>query len=91
MELFFAVTFTMSFRALNREFDEVVIIDLLPPLERTQWRISEDLRDWLAVRGVDQVQVRCFTKRHVFDALDWTFTVSAQPTTSPEKTSAVTL
>lgn len=63
----------MSFRALNREFDEVVIIDLLPPHERQQWHLSEDLRDWLAERGVNQVQVSCYTKRHVFDALDWSF------------------
>jgi hypothetical protein len=61
----------MSFRALKRDFDEVVIIDLLPCNERQAWHLSEDLRDWLAEQGVEQFHLSCYSKRHVFEALKW--------------------
>lgn len=61
----------MSFKALNREFEEVVIIDLLPEVERQSWRISEELRQHLAQLGIPQMQLSCFYKKHVFQALDW--------------------
>ena len=61
----------MSFRALNRDIEEVVIIDLLPEKERNDWRISEDLRTHLAGLGVPQFQLSCYSKKHVFEALDW--------------------
>jgi hypothetical protein len=61
----------MSFKALDREFEEVVIIDLLPEGERQSWRISEELRQHLAQLGIPQMQLSCFHKKHVFQALDW--------------------
>jgi len=67
----------MSFRALSREFDEVIIIDLLPANERRDWRLSEDLRDWLADQGVEQFHLSCYTKDHVFQALEWAITRAA--------------
>lgn len=67
----------MSFRALQREFNEVIIIDLLPANERRDWHLSEDLRDWLADKGVEQFQLSCSTKEHVFQALDWSIARAA--------------
>jgi hypothetical protein len=61
----------MSFRALNTDFEEVVIIDILPEVERHQWAISEGLRSDLASLGVPQIQVSCYNKKHVFDAFKW--------------------
>lgn len=61
----------MSFKALNREFEEVVIIDLLPETERQSWRISEELRQHLAELGIPQFQLSCYYKKHVFQALEW--------------------
>ena len=61
----------MSFKALNREFEEVVIIDLLPEAERQSWRISEELRAHLASLGIPQFHLSCYSKKHVFEALDW--------------------
>lgn len=61
----------MSFKALNREFDEVVIVDLLPKAERHSWHISEDLSKHLAKLGIPQNQLSCSSEKHVFQALDW--------------------
>jgi len=67
----------MSFRILQREFDEVIIIDLLPANERRDWHLSEDLRDWLADQGIEQFQLSCYSKKHVFEALEWSITRAA--------------
>jgi hypothetical protein len=61
----------MSFRALDAEFEEVVIIDILPEEERCKWRISEELRSDLASLGIPQFQLSCYYKKHVFDAFEW--------------------
>lgn len=61
----------MSFHALDREFDEVVIIDLLSPLERSAWRISEDLSAFFASKELPSFQLSCFEKNHVSQALAW--------------------
>jgi len=60
----------MSFRALNKDIEEVLIIDLLPEDERKAWQISDDVRIHLHSLGVPQLQMSCFYKKHVFQALD---------------------
>src|ERR1700751_5552067 len=42
---------TMSFRALNTDFEEVIIIDLLPEEERREYCVSEGLKSHLADLG----------------------------------------
>jgi len=61
----------MTFRALNTEFDEVVIIDLLPESERIRWRITEDLEKDLTSLRFPQYTISCASKKDVFDAFEW--------------------
>jgi hypothetical protein len=61
----------MSFRALNTDIEEVVIIDILPEEERKKWAVSEELRRHLATLGIPQFQLSCYTKAHVFEAFQW--------------------
>jgi hypothetical protein len=60
----------MAFRNLDREWDEVLIIDLLSDDERKQHKISESARELLARHGVHQLQMSCSLKAHVFEALN---------------------
>jgi len=61
----------MSFRALDIDFEEVIIIDLLSEAERRKFQISEDLRSDLAALGIPQFHLSCYNKDHVFQALNW--------------------
>jgi hypothetical protein len=59
----------MAFKELDTEWDEVLIIDILSNDERKKYKISSDLLDLLARNGVEQLQMNCSIKRHVFEAL----------------------
>ena len=60
----------MTFRNLDKEWDEVLIIDLLSDSERKNHRISEATGHSLATNGIPQLQMNCSLKRHVFEALN---------------------
>jgi hypothetical protein len=57
----------MSFRALNTDFEEVIIIDLFPEEERRQYCVSEELKSDLANLGIRQFQLSCSNKTGVFE------------------------
>ncbi|MCG8599285.1 MAG: hypothetical protein MI807_04000 [Verrucomicrobiales bacterium] len=59
----------MAFRELDTEWDEVLIIDLLSNDERSQHKISTDLREFLGKNGIEQLQMNCSTNAHVDEAL----------------------
>jgi hypothetical protein len=61
----------MNFRALNTDFKEVIIIDLLPEEERRKYCVSEGLKSHLADLGIPQFQLSCSNKAGLFQALEW--------------------
>lgn len=60
----------MSFRNLDREWDEVLVIDLFSDAERKAHQVSETTTKLLAANGVHQLQISCSRKEHVFEALN---------------------
>jgi hypothetical protein len=61
----------MIFRALNTDFEEVIIIDLLPEEERREYCVSEGLKNHLADLGIPHFQLSCSNKVGLFEALEW--------------------
>lgn len=59
----------MVFEELDRNLDEVIIIDLLSEQERRDHGISSSISKYLAGEGVSQTQMNCSSKEHVFEAL----------------------
>ena len=59
----------MSFKELDRDLEEVIIVDLLSERERQDHEISSSIRKHLAANGINQLQLDCSTKEHVFEAL----------------------
>jgi hypothetical protein len=57
------------FRNLDREWDEILIIDLLTDAERLGDRITETLCNLLKAVGIGYTRVNCDTREEVFDAL----------------------
>ncbi len=63
----------MTFRNLDKEWDEVLILDLLSEQERKDHRISEDLVDALMAEGYGTRRTYCDSKSEVLAALEDAF------------------
>jgi hypothetical protein len=56
---------------LDTEYDLVFIVDSLSDSERTDFRISEDLMQFLSNNGIRQLRALCSNKRMVLDAIEY--------------------
>lgn len=56
---------------LNVEYDLVFILDCLSQCERDSFRISEDLINYLAGQGIEQLQAKCQNRNMVIDAFSY--------------------
>jgi hypothetical protein len=56
---------------LNVEYDLIFILDCLSQKERDEFRISEDLMDYLASQGIRQLQAKCQNRNMVYDAFSY--------------------
>lgn len=56
---------------MNIEYDFVFILDCLSQKERYGYRISEDLMDYLASQGINQLQAKCENRKMVFGAFSY--------------------
>lgn len=53
---------------LNVEYDLVFILDCLSQYERDKFQISEDLMNYLAGQGIEQLQAKCQNRNMVYEA-----------------------
>ena len=61
---------SQAFRNLDREWDEILIIDLLTDEERASDRITETLCDLLKANAIGYTRENCETRQDVFSALE---------------------
>lgn len=61
----------LKIKPLDVEYDSVGIIDSLTDSERSRWKISEKLMDFLASNGIRQKCANCSTKQGFFDSLEF--------------------
>ena len=57
--------------SLSIEYDLVFILDCLSQKERDDFRISEDLMNYLASQGIKQLQAKCQNRNMVNDAFSY--------------------
>ena len=60
-----------NMKKLNVEYDLIFILDCLSQKERDDYRISEDLMDYLASQGIKQLQAKCQNRDMVNDAFNY--------------------
>lgn len=56
---------------LDVEYDSVAIIDALPNSERSTWKISEQLKEFLASKGIQQECAECSSKQGFFRGIEY--------------------